>query len=189
MGSRLGARTTLYLRSVRSCGCGVLQYNAPRSTSGHPATAKPLQKLTIMVDTLRAVPWTPPPVPLPEGKLTRRKPGPLYDLKIVQGLADGQRIYVATPDCDTELVENLEWDVDDVAKLIVALQPRDYHASEWCKGINGIVIDADAYTVRYDHIEERRGDLSHPIYYVKFGFRNNDPKLIILLFSCHLSRT
>ena len=141
-----------------------------------------------MVNTLRAVLWTPPPNPLPEGEKARRKPGPIYDLAAVQSLAKGDQIFVVTDRCETDL-EDLEWDVDDVAKLITTLETGDYDASEWCKGSNGIVIDADSYTVRYDHIEKCRGTSIHPIYYIKFGFRNNDPRLIIFLFSCHLSRT
>lgn len=142
-----------------------------------------------MVNNLRKVPWTPPPNPLPEAEGARRKPGPIYDLAVVQGLAKGDQIFVDTDRCDTDL-ENLEWDVDDVAKLIAALEPDDYSdVSEWCKGRKQIVIDADIYTIRYDHIDECRGTSRHPIYYIKFGFRNNDPRLIIFLFSCHLSRT
>lgn len=120
--------------------------------------------------------------------MARRKTGPLYDLATVQDLvrSDGNQIFAATDRCENDL-ENLEWDVDDVAKLIAALAAEDYRASEWCKGRGGIVIDADSYAIRYNHLDECRSDVRHAQYYVKFGFRNNDPKLIVWLFSCHLS--
>lgn len=141
-----------------------------------------------MVDNLRKVLWTPPPSPLPDEEMARRKTGPLYDLAAVQDLvrSDGNKIFSATDRCEDDL-ENLEWDVDDVAKLIAALAVEDYRASEWCKGRSGIVMDADSYAIRYNHLDECRGDHRHAQYYVKFGFRNNDPKLIVWLFSCHLS--
>ena len=118
--------------------------------------------------------------------MARRKPGPIYDLKVIQGFVEGDLIHVATDGCEEDL-EKFEWDVDDVARLIAALLPGDYHASEWCKGRGGVVIDADAYTLRYDHIDACRGTYRHAQYYIKFGFRNNDPRLMVWLFSCHLS--
>lgn len=144
-------------------------------------------ELTIMVNNLRRVLWTPPPKPLPQRELARRKPGPIYDLATVQSMVSGDRIHLATEGCDEDL-DILEWDVDDVAKLFGALIPTDYHASEWCKGRGGVVLDADAYVVRYNHLDECRGDIRHAQYYAKFGFRNNDPDLMVWLFRCHLSR-
>ena len=141
-----------------------------------------------MVNNPRRALWTPPPVPLPDEGPARRKVGPIYDLPTVQELvtSGGGQIYTATDRCEDDLVK-LEWDVGDVAKLIAALKAEDYHVSEWCKGRGGAVIDADAYTIRYDHLEECRGNLRHAQYYIKFGFRNNDPRLIVWVFSCHLS--
>jgi len=141
-----------------------------------------------MVNNPRKVLWTPPPVPLPDEGPERSKPGPIYDLAIVQNLvkSGGNQIFPITERCEADL-EKLEWDVDDVAKVIAVLAAEDYHASEWCKGRSSIVIDADAYAIRYNHLEECRGDHRHAQYYIKFGFRNNDTTLIVLLFSCHLS--
>lgn len=139
-----------------------------------------------MVDTLRRLPWTPPPDPLPEGERARRIRGPIYDLAAVQRLVDGDRIFLATRKCAND-VENLNWDVDDVAKLVAALERSDFRNSEWCMGSNGKVIDADAYAIHYDHIGECRSNhLRHPSYYLKFGFRHNDPRLIVWVMICHI---
>lgn len=142
-----------------------------------------------MVDNLRKQLWTPPPGLLPEGEVARRKAGPIYNLAVVQALVRerSDRIYTVTDGCQEDL-EKLEWDADDVAKLIGALVAQDYRNSEWCKGRGNMVIDADAYRIRYDSADQCRGDLRHPEYYVKFGFGNNDRRLIVCLFSCHLSR-
>lgn len=136
---------------------------------------------------LRIQIWAPAPSPLPDGEKARRKLGPIYDLSAVQSLAVGDQIFIATENCDEHLVQ-LDWDVDDVAKLVASLTTSDYYSSEWCKGKNGIVIDADVYTINYDNVSECRGSQSDPKYYIKFGFRNNATDLLILVFSCHLTR-
>jgi len=141
-----------------------------------------------MVNNPRKIAWAPPPSPLPADEKARRKSGPIYELAIVQTLVQiPDAIYVATRTCSQDL-EKLEWDVDDVAKLIKSLLSSDYRHSEWCSGFGNIVLDADVYMVRYDHLECCRGNYQYAEYFVKFGFRNNDPKLTVFLFSCHLSR-
>lgn len=142
-----------------------------------------------MVNNPRRLLWTPPPRPLPEGEAARRKDGPIYYLAVVQALVRerSDRIYAVTDGCEQDL-EILEWDADDLAKVIGALLAQDYRNSEWCKGRGNMVIDADAYRIRYDNADQCRGDLRHPEYYLKFGFGNNDPRLIVCLFSCHLAR-
>jgi hypothetical protein len=141
-----------------------------------------------MVDTLRRRPWTPPPEPLSAAG-TRRLPGPVYELAAVQAHVTGDRVYLATPKCAAN-VEDLEWDADDVARLIASLRPEDYHTSQWSAGSRGIVIlDTDAYVIHYDSVAHLRGHpWRHPSYYIKFGVRHNDPSLLIWTFSCHLSQ-
>lgn len=140
-----------------------------------------------MVDSLRRLPWTQPPAPLPDGQGRRITGGPIYDLATVQDLADGDHIHLATQKC-AKNVEDLEWDVDDIARLIAALRAEDYRNSEWCLGRGGTAIDADAYAIHYDYIEACRSVAwRHPQYYLKFGFRPNDPRLIVWVMSCHLS--
>ena len=141
-----------------------------------------------MVDTLRLQLWEPPPNPLPADDAGRKKHGPIYDLAVVQAtITNGDQIYVATESCGKSL-EDLPWDVDDVVGVIAVLRSSDYITSEWCMGTHRIMADADSYGLRYDHIDKCRGNLRHPSYYIKFGFRNNDPRLIMMLFQCHLSR-
>lgn len=107
-------------------------------------------------------------------------------MSTVQQLAESDRIFLATQKCARN-VEDLEWDMDDIARLIASLQAQDYRNSEWCAGCGGTVIEADAYAVHYDHIEACRSDQRHPQYYLKFGFRPDDPRLIVWVMSCHLS--
>jgi hypothetical protein len=137
-----------------------------------------------MVDTLRRQPWTEPPDPLP-GK--RRKPGPIYDLAAVQARLTGDAVFLATQRC-RNAVQDMDWDHDDVARLIRALTSQDYRNSEWCESSGGVITDADVYMLYYDPIDQCRGDRArHRRYYVKFGFRPNDHRLMVMVFSCHLS--
>lgn len=141
-----------------------------------------------MVDTLRRRPWTLPPDPLPEGPGARRISGPIYDLASVKALAHGDRIFLATVRCATD-VEDMEWDTDDIAKFIASLETKDFRNSEWCTGSKGQVYDADAYAIYYDPIAECRGvNWQHRKYYIKFGFPPNDPHLRVWVLSCHISR-
>lgn len=140
-----------------------------------------------MVDTLRQQPWTPPPPGLSEDSADFRKPGPIYDLAVVQTVVKRSGVYLATKRCGTD-VEKMEWDVDDVARLIGALSPQDYRNSAWCFTSRGGIIDADAYGIWYDHLDGCRGNSrQHKKYYVKFGFRPNDNRLIMFVISCHPS--
>lgn len=139
-----------------------------------------------MVDTLRRQPWTLPPDPLPGD---RRKPGPIYDLAVVQAHVSGDTVLLVTYRCRTD-VQNMDWDVDDVAQLICSLNSKDYRKSEWCESSGGVITDADVYLLYYDPIGKCRGDPArHRRYYVKFGYRPNDPRLMLMVFSCHYSLT
>lgn len=134
-----------------------------------------------MVNNVRLIPVTDPPTQFPEGNV-RKTPGPIYDLLAVQQIVSGDIIFTVTNSVETDL-QNLQWDVDDVALVIKSLRVRDYKDSEWCQVRNNMKIDADAYVIPYDHINECR-DYRHTRYYVKFGFQRN--KLILTLISCHV---
>lgn len=140
-----------------------------------------------MVNNLRKHRWEPPPaLPLPEGHLERRIDGPRYNLDEVKKLvASDDSMRFVTDRVEEDLIA-LAWDADDVASLIRELTPDDYHASEWAQLSHRLVIDADAYVIRYDHNELTRNQFM-PSYYVKFGFANNN--ILLLLVSCHLERS
>lgn len=141
-----------------------------------------------MVNTLRRQPETAPPQPLSAAP-SRQLPGPIYALAAVQAHVTGERVYLATRRCAAD-VEDLEWDAEDVAALIAALQADDFHGSQWCSGPRGIpVIDTDAYVIPYDAVSQCRGHPGeHQSYYIKFGVRQNDPDQLVWTFSCHRSR-
>ncbi|WP_157818112.1 hypothetical protein [Candidatus Thiodictyon syntrophicum] len=105
----------------------------------------------------------------------------------MQHLAQRGPIFLASDRCEKK-VEALEWDTDDIVNLIAALCPKDYRNSEWCEGRSRKVIDADVYALHYDHIEACRSvPWRHPQYYLKFGFRHDDPRMTVWVMSCHLS--
>ncbi len=140
-----------------------------------------------MVNNPRRILWIPPPVPLPSGEAARRIEGPRYDLESVKVLAKADHILVVTTRGSDDLAE-LEWENEDVVLLIAALRPEDYCASEWCYTSNRLAIDADAYALMYNPASGTRELAGSVDFYVKFGFRNNDPRVQLLLISCHESR-
>lgn len=140
-----------------------------------------------MVNNPRKLLWKPPPQPLPEGRLARRIEGPRYDLESVKLLAKPEQIVVVTESCSDHLAE-LEWENADVASLIAALRPEDFYASEWSYTSHRSVIDADAYALMYNPEHGTRDTVGSVHFYVKFGFLPNDPKLRLLLISCHETR-
>jgi hypothetical protein len=134
-----------------------------------------------MVNNVRLIPYSLPPNPFPSGN-ARKINGPRFDLAKIQQELTGDIIYSVTDKADKDL-ENLKWDVDDVAKVIQALLPTDYRDSEWCEGRNGRKFDADAYVIPYDYINEIRKE-RQVRYYIKFGFLENN--LALMLVSCHV---
>ena len=139
----------------------------------------------VVNNQLRKELWVqPPPLPLPEGDLARRLRGPRYDLEVVKQLATESNIKAMTLKSQDDL-DDLEWDLEDVATLFQSLSEDDYYASEWVQVSNRMVVDADAYVIEYDASCQRRRRMAQR-YYVKFGFANN--KVLLLLVSCHEER-
>lgn len=134
-----------------------------------------------MVNNIRLVAWSPPPHPFPVGE-ARKIEGPIFDLAVVQQVVTGDVVFPITDKANRNL-EDLEWDVEDVAKAIKSLLPTDYRNSEWCLARSGLKFDADSYAIPYDHVNERRKELGVR-YYIKFGFQNN--RLALVLLSCHV---
>lgn len=139
----------------------------------------------VVNNQLRKELWVqPPPLPLPEGDLERRIRGPRYDLEVVKQLATESNIRAMTTKSQDDL-DDLAWDLGDVATLFQLLSEDDYYASEWVQVSNRMVVDADAYVIEYDASCQRRRRMAQR-YYVKFGFANNN--VLLLLVSCHEER-
>ena len=131
---------------------------------------------------LRLVPYQPPPNPLTEQD--RKLNGPRYDLSVAKQWADQSRIFLVTEDCRRD-VAALRWTYPEVAELLNALTPDHYWGSEWCATGKGMVIDCDAYALKFDthllELSQNGIDL-----YVKFGFRFPAANYILII-SCHPS--
>lgn len=139
----------------------------------------------VVNNQLRKELWVQPPsLPLPEGDLERRIRGPRYDLEVVKQLATESNIRPMTTKSQDDL-DDLAWDLGDVATLFLSLSEDDYYASEWVQVSSRMVVDADAYVIEYDASCQRRRRMAQR-YYVKFGFANNN--VLLLLVSCHEER-
>jgi hypothetical protein len=110
--------------------------------------------------------------------------GPLYPLDRVQALAalpDGVKLL--TTKCRQD-AQNLGFDEDDVAKLLLSLEAEDYKNSEWCDNGKGFWAACDAYTIkRKERVETAHKELTVS-YFLKFAIGKTGT--LVLMLSCHL---
>lgn len=138
------------------------------------------------------LPWP----PSQEDEATRVLKGELWDLAEVQAVAkaqlrEGHRLLPITQDCMKDL-QRLSLDVDDLARLILQLTPRDYDKSVWCLASSneGVVTreerlwyPCDAYQItRRERMES--GWEGQVDYYLKLCMHS--AKSILLVLSAHL---
>lgn len=109
--------------------------------------------------------------------------GPLYALARVQGLVSASgRLTLWTKRCRLK-VQDLGWDADDVAQLLLSLTAADYKDSEWCDNGKSAWAACDAYTVsRREWVEATRKELNIE-YFLKFAIGKTGT--LVLMVSCH----
>lgn len=109
--------------------------------------------------------------------------GPLYALERVQGLVSASgRLTLWTKRCRLK-VQDLGWDADDVAQLLLSLTVVDYKDSEWCDNGKGAWAACDAYTIRRrEWVEAARKELTIE-YFLKFAIGKTGT--LVLMVSCH----
>lgn len=79
--------------------------------------------------------------------------------------------------------QNLGWDEDDIAQLLLSLTARDYKDSEWCDNGKGAWAACDAYAVRRrEWVETARKELTME-YFLKFAIGKMGT--VVLMLSCH----
>ena len=109
--------------------------------------------------------------------------GPLYALQRVQALvADAGHVFLWTRKCRHD-VQNLGWDVDDVAQLLDSLTAKHYIDSEWCNNGQGAWAACDAYEVlrrEWVAAAHREFDIR---YFLKFAM--GKAGALVLTVSCH----
>lgn len=137
-------------------------------------------KITIMVNFIIVSEYSGGPVP---GARVKIGCGPLYSLERVQELVSAPgRLRLWTRGCVLK-VQDLGWDEDDVAQLLLGLTAADYKDSEWCDNGKGAWAACDAYTIRRrEWVEAARKELTIE-YFLKFAIGKTGA--LVLMVSCH----
>ena len=120
-----------------------------------------------------------------EGR-TRVRNGPIYHLSAIKALVMEFGLHVvvnAAEDMASKFAEALtKQDVADI--IVLGLRNDDvvnHHVeSEICKTENGMVIDCDAYRIRWRKDKKCECKSTGLPIYLKFGFRPSNPKCIIV---------
>lgn len=110
--------------------------------------------------------------------------GPLYDLKRVQALLQGEsRLQAWTEKCRKDVRKWFDDDWQRISGLIGSLRSADYIDSEWCENGKGAVAACDAYSC---HLMETAPATGQPLrmeYFVKFAVSKTGT--LVLIVSCH----
>lgn len=113
--------------------------------------------------------------------------GPVYCLRSVQENLSSDRIFVLNPKADDDMLNGFSPPLkeDEFIPFIKSLTHQDRTSSERCKTVINRLIDCDGYSMRWNRYSRKRWQDS-PYIYLKFGFAENNPKLLII--SAHLSK-
>lgn len=120
-------------------------------------------------------------MPNPLTDSNRKITGPIYHLNIVKAAVQQHGVRVINDSAQTDMVHEFTPPMDEaeLAEFIRALTSNHYHASEWCQTSVRMLIDCDAYAMKWDRINRREWKYADEIY-VKFGFKEFHPFCIIV---------
>jgi len=118
---------------------------------------------------------------------TKLRNGPIYELSVVQQHIKSHGLVVVNEDAEEDQEKSFspELEDDELADLILTLEHHHYDDSERCGTTNGMLVDADGYTIywkRRTRTESPHGEKT----YVKFGFRENRDTCLVV--SIHPSK-
>ncbi len=114
--------------------------------------------------------------------------GPLFDLSVVQGVAQKGKIYLVTKKCFDD-VEKLGWSTEvEVRELVLQLSKSNYHRSAWCQiSLKKNLVACDAYKIKRYESYGSSGSKYLCEYYVKLAIGPLGDALLIV--SCHPSES
>lgn len=107
--------------------------------------------------------------------------GPIYELETVKEMLRTHGLKPVNLDADTDMMTRYDpqMEDDELHDVILALQPNHYDGSEICRTTSGMEVHADGYAIywrRFNRTESSNGEKT----YVKFGYRENNPKTLVL---------
>lgn len=108
--------------------------------------------------------------------------GPIYDLAIAQRLLRLFGLHVINDDADKDMVTEFRpaLTTKQLTEIILKLTDSHYAGSEICDTTPGMVVDADAYTIYWNRTRSIESMIAGTKIYLKFGFRESNPKCLIL---------
>lgn len=133
-----------------------------------------------MVDNpVRLLPRLIAPAPLDQNN--RKITGPIYCLDLVKAAVQQHGIRVVNDSAQMSMVHDFTPPMGEVelVAFITALMKNHFHASEWCNTSVRMLIDCDAYAMKWDRSNLREWRYGAEIY-VKFGFKEHHPVCIIV---------
>ena len=110
--------------------------------------------------------------------------GPLYDLRRVQALIQGEnQLQAWTEKCRKDVRKWFEDDWQRMTVLIGSLKNADYIDSEWCENGKGAIAACDAYCCYLIEVAPATGQPLRMEYFVKFAVSKTGS--VVLMVSCH----
>jgi hypothetical protein len=108
--------------------------------------------------------------------------GPVYDLATAQQLLKIHGLHVVNESADDDMITEFRRGLtsEDLKKIILTLGGNHYDDSEICSTSKGMTIDADGYTIYWNRTREIESMQAGQKTYIKFGFRDNNPKCLIV---------
>lgn len=116
------------------------------------------------------------------GGRRRIKNGPIYCLETAKDLLDALPLLVVNEKAKVSKAKRFtpEMTDDELTQLIYALdQEEHYVESERCDTTEKITLDCDAYTIYWNRYYKRE-DRNAAKVYIKFGFSQSDPTLMVV---------
>lgn len=111
--------------------------------------------------------------------------GPIFDLNVIKQVVRENNVHVLNPNAEESMIHEFDPDLepDEIRDIIVhGLRSDDekdhYVESELCKA-NGMPVDCDAYSIRWNRTRRIESDYSRAIY-LKFGFKDNIAPCLIV---------
>jgi len=108
--------------------------------------------------------------------------GPVYDLTIAQQLLRVHGLHVVNERADTDMITRFYPALTpaSLSPIILTLTSNHYVGSEICAtGVN-MELHADAFTICWNQQRCAESKVSGRETYLKFGFRENNPKCLIV---------
>ena len=109
------------------------------------------------------------------------KNGPIYELATVKEMLKVRGLKPVNLDAEADMMTsyNPQMTEAELGDIIRTLQSAHYDDSEICRTTHRMEIHADGYAIywrRFNRTESANGEKT----YVKFGFRENNPKTLVL---------